>query len=420
MDSILTTVKKMLMIQEDYEHFDLDIIMHINSVFSILFQLGVGPQNKQFRISDKTALWTDFTGDEETIELVKSYMYLKLKLLFDPPEAGFVLTSYQEQIKEYEWRLNVAVDPKNTSGGHSGSSDDILDALYKGMVGQGYTGSKDDLISNLSGIGGGNAVLKEELAASIGAGGIRVGDIFIKGEELENLWRALLDPVKNPTLTGPSVSLTASGGTLMENGETRSVSFIAVFDRGSISPANGTSGFRSGPLVNYQMDSDIQDGSIFIKPVDKDNATFVVFASYEEGEQPKNSKGEDYDVPLPAGTVTSNVVTFEFVDTIWSNQNDILTVSKEGLVSKSAKSKTFNFPAQTKTDVETFDIPASWNVTKIEVYNEISRAFEDDASEFTVTRVTHKNAADEDVEYRRYSDNRGYAAGPRQIRVSWA
>lgn len=108
-DSVLTSIKKMLGIVEEYEHFDSDLIMHINSVFSILTQLGVGPSTG-FMIEDKNASWKDFISDEAKLMLVKSYMHLKVKLLFDPPLSSAVLECYKTQISEYEWRLNVAAE----------------------------------------------------------------------------------------------------------------------------------------------------------------------------------------------------------------------------------------------------------------------------------------------------------------------
>lgn len=110
MDSILTSVKKMLGISEEYEHFDADLIMHINSAFSILTQIGVGPSDG-FSIEDESALWTDFTEEKSTIECVKSYVFLKVRLMFDPPMSSAILESMKALISELEWRLNVAVDP---------------------------------------------------------------------------------------------------------------------------------------------------------------------------------------------------------------------------------------------------------------------------------------------------------------------
>ena len=110
MESILTSIKKLLGIAEDYTHFDNDIIMHINSVFLILTQLGVGPP-EGLVIQDATALWTDFVADDKNLELIKSYTYLKVKIMFDPPLSSAVLDSTNQLIKEYEWRIQVASDP---------------------------------------------------------------------------------------------------------------------------------------------------------------------------------------------------------------------------------------------------------------------------------------------------------------------
>lgn len=113
MDSILTSVKKQLGIAEDYEHFDPDIIIHINSVFSILNQLGVGPP-EGFSISDETSVWTDFIGDSLKLELVKTYVYLKVRLIFDPPTSSAVMDAFKQNIAELEWRISVTVDPPTT------------------------------------------------------------------------------------------------------------------------------------------------------------------------------------------------------------------------------------------------------------------------------------------------------------------
>ena len=107
--SILTSIKKMLGIAEDYTEFDEDIITHINSVFLNLTQLGVGPE-EGVMIEDDTAVWEDFIDDSIQLQAVKTYMYLKVKLLFDPPLSSSVTESFTRMIAELEWRLNVAVD----------------------------------------------------------------------------------------------------------------------------------------------------------------------------------------------------------------------------------------------------------------------------------------------------------------------
>lgn len=109
MESILTSIKKLLGITEEYVHFDADIIMHINSVFMILTQIGVGP-SEGFSITSNHEVWNNFIPEGQTLEAVKSYVYLKVKLLFDPNMSSAVLESTNALIRELEWRLNVAAE----------------------------------------------------------------------------------------------------------------------------------------------------------------------------------------------------------------------------------------------------------------------------------------------------------------------
>lgn len=112
MDSILTSIKKLLGITEDYTHFDADIIMHINGVFMILRQLGVGPEGG-FSISDDSAVWSDFLPEGTGLELVKSYTYQKVRMLFDPPQSSAVMEAMKRSIDEFEWRLNVQAESES-------------------------------------------------------------------------------------------------------------------------------------------------------------------------------------------------------------------------------------------------------------------------------------------------------------------
>lgn len=110
LDSILLSTKKLLGLTEDYTVFDADIIMHINSVFMILTQLGVGPSNG-FSIAGKEDLWTAFVpADDKNYEAVKSYMYAKVRLMFDPPSSSIVMECMKQMIAELEWRLNLAAE----------------------------------------------------------------------------------------------------------------------------------------------------------------------------------------------------------------------------------------------------------------------------------------------------------------------
>lgn len=109
MESILDSIKKLLGLSSDYDQFDDDIVLHINSVFLNLTQLGVGPENG-FMITGDGETWYDFIQDDVKLQAVKSYIYLKVKLLFDPPLSSAVIESTNRMIAEFEWRLNVAVE----------------------------------------------------------------------------------------------------------------------------------------------------------------------------------------------------------------------------------------------------------------------------------------------------------------------
>lgn len=111
--SILTSTKKLLGIEKDYNHFDTDLIIHINSVLSILTQLGVGPEDG-FSIEDDKAVWSDFIPGKSAQEFAKTYVYLKVKLIFDPPLTASVIDSIKQLTSELEWRIQVAADQVNT------------------------------------------------------------------------------------------------------------------------------------------------------------------------------------------------------------------------------------------------------------------------------------------------------------------
>ena len=105
-DSILDSVKKVVSIAPEYDAFDPDIIMHINSVFFTLHQLGIGPEDG-FAIEDEHDMWDTFLEDKLLLNSVKSYIYLRVRMLFDPPPNSFTQASMKEQIQEFEWRLSV-------------------------------------------------------------------------------------------------------------------------------------------------------------------------------------------------------------------------------------------------------------------------------------------------------------------------
>lgn len=268
---------------------------------------------------------------------------------------------------------------------------------------------------------GGGGQLEDDLTTSVTVGGISSGTSYEEGTKLEKLFRDMLNPVAYPSLTNPSASLTATGAKLLETGSTLNTTMTLTFNRGSITPAYGTSGYRAGAATGYKLDdSEYQQNNTFSVIITSAKTRYSGNVSYAEGEQPKDSIGQDYNSPLPAGNVNSNVLTYEFVDAIWANTTNISVVAKLALVSKSAKVKEFSFPAQTVQDPEQFDIPASWTVTAVEVLNTLSNQWEDCSSEFSITDTTHDDASGSPVNYKHYEDNRGYPAGARKVRCRWS
>ena len=109
MDSILTSIKKLLGIAEEYAHFDADIIMHINSALMTLSQIGIGPETG-FTINSDQQTWAEFLGEQTNVEAVKTFVYLKVKMVFDPPTSSFVMDAMNRQADEYLCRLNYQAE----------------------------------------------------------------------------------------------------------------------------------------------------------------------------------------------------------------------------------------------------------------------------------------------------------------------
>jgi len=104
--SILIDVKKTLGIDQAYGAFDLDILMHINTAFATLNQLGIGPDDG-FMIEDETPEWDAFLGDDLKLNSVKTYIYLSVRLVFDPPTTSYLIDSLRNQLNELTWRINT-------------------------------------------------------------------------------------------------------------------------------------------------------------------------------------------------------------------------------------------------------------------------------------------------------------------------
>ena len=115
MDSILTSIKKLLGISEEYTHFDPDLIMHINSVFMILNQMGIGP-SRPLSIEDELATWSEFIQDKDYIEAVKTLVAMRVRLIFDPPQSSAHIDAIKNTIAELEWRLYAAEQTPSLKG----------------------------------------------------------------------------------------------------------------------------------------------------------------------------------------------------------------------------------------------------------------------------------------------------------------
>lgn len=268
--------------------------------------------------------------------------------------------------------------------------------------------------------GGGSGELENSLTASVTVGGIRSGTAYPAGTPFETLWRDLLNPVAVPTLTPPSATLAGSGSKLIEVGGTYEATLTINYNRGRINPAFGTNGYRAGEAISYQLNvGTAQAGNTFTVTVTGDNNVFSGSVEHSAGEQPKDSVGNNYDSPYPAGTISTNSVAYEFVNAFYGTTVSLGEMTKQPLVSKSAKQYTFDLVAQTGTQPDMFDIPASYNVTNVQGYNDLTSRWED-IEDFVVSDTTHNDAAGNSVAYKRYTDDRGYAGDGRQIKVIWS
>lgn len=105
-ESILISTKKVLGVSEEYAEFDLDILTHINAAFGVLNQLGLGP-DEGFYVEDESSVWEDYITKSSVLSMIRTYVFLKVRFLFDPPTTSFLINAVEEQINQHEWRINV-------------------------------------------------------------------------------------------------------------------------------------------------------------------------------------------------------------------------------------------------------------------------------------------------------------------------
>lgn len=272
----------------------------------------------------------------------------------------------------------------------------------------------------MNGEGGEGGTITNPITASLTVGGVTSGTVYPAGTAIEQILRDMLNPVAVPTLTPPSATLTATGDKLLEKGSTLSTTFTLSFNRGRINPAYGTSGYRSGIASSYTFDGETGSTNTFTRTITEDKLEYQGSVAYEAGEQPKDSKGNNYSAPLPAGSVNSNKITYEFVDAWWGNGTNPDEVVKMDLISKKPGETTISFAAVSDDQAEKFDIPASWTLTAIKVYNPFSMVWDDCTNQFAATNVTHENSAGETVNYKRYTCTLGYGMGARELKIEWS
>ena len=276
-------------------------------------------------------------------------------------------------------------------------------------------------VTDEGGGGGGSSELATDMTVTKAVGGITVGTQYTAGTSLETILRDMLAPVLYPTFTNPSASISATGAKLLETGSSLNTTMTITFNRGTINPAYGTSGKRAGIADDYMLNGGTaQASNTFSVTVTSAQLTYQGTVNYEAGEQPKDSAGNNYSTPLPAGSVNTNTITYEFVDAMYANTSSAGTMTKQALVSKNTGSKQFSLPATTAEYPEQIDVPGTWTVSKIEVLNTLSGKWEDATSQFTKTTTSHDDAAGSPVSYNRYTCNLGMALGARDVKVSWS
>jgi len=199
--------------------------------------------------------------------------------------------------------------------------------------------------------GSGSGSLQKAITAAIEVGGIEVGDNFAVGTSYDDMWDALLNPTLFPTFTAPSASLSYSADTYYEVGTSVAATpGMVALNRGSISPAYGTSGYRSGEATGYALassgaDTEYSDSNttgLFsvsaLTRSTKGNIVLTATASYAAGEQPKDSKGNNYDSPLAAGSKTASK-TMQFILPYYYGKSSTATVSSFSGLTKSVTAK---------------------------------------------------------------------------------
>lgn len=261
-------------------------------------------------------------------------------------------------------------------------------------------------------------VLNQPITAQIDVGGVKSGTIYDQGTPLEKILQDIFKGttiiVEYPTLTNPNIRISTTDSLLFEKGTNPTITIKVSYNRGKIEPAYGTNGYRAGNMTKIVINNQTYTTTTCQLSLTDDMTKISATLYYADGEQPKDSVGNNYDSPLKASSIKSNSLSCEFVDALYANTQDIANTAKLPLVSKMAKTYIFAFPPQTKRYPEQFCIPNDWSVKSIQIFNPITQQWENCEEEFTSTIATYNNK-----QYIQYTDNRGYNAGDREVKITW-
>ncbi len=274
----------------------------------------------------------------------------------------------------------------------------------------------------------GSSVFIDDRATPIKQGGIAAGSTFSDpGIEVVELWRRFLYPELFPTLVAPTSAFSLAESGYREIGEiVLLLHFTATFNRGSISPAYGTNGFRSGLPNSYDYTGVVLPSAVASTSLSNaqtipnylvllGNQNWTCIVDYDAGEQPKSSYDNDYSTPLSAGSINQKTVTIMGVYPTFATTSAITTMTKQSLQSMSAYEQV-SMVAESDSDKQTIDIPVAWGtITGLQQFNTFSGQWDTiSLSDFTQTAVTNVIQGNT-VNYTRYTHN-GAKIGARQLR----
>lgn len=265
--------------------------------------------------------------------------------------------------------------------------------------------------------GSGGGSILQDIVATKTVGGVTEGTRIPAGTSYEDLFKWILAPARTPTLTNPSAALTANASKLLLGYDESfgSVVFDLSFNRGSIQPAYGTNGYRSGEATSYKVDG--KDGQRVTIDMDAKlpgagTVTITGSVAYAAGEQPKDSSGNNYASPLSAGSVNSNGITFEKKYYIYTTQSGSLARMPIEQYNASPLDFSQKHGDGVTTPKSAVALPS--RATGIFVWNELTEKWQEDSREFDETTQVIDG-----ITYYVYTDNRPYTAGNRRLKFTW-